>query len=536
MSRWSVIIVAAFSPVFVIAQDQKAESLPPGVLLRLGPGKDGADGHTQPLRSATFLPDGKSILTRCDQKILRWDAVTGKLLEKVEPPIQTSSFLTTNDGKWIVATSPNAVLQVFDAATRKLQHSIQTGASGYTYGIASDSKTLVVLNRDSASLTLYDLTTGEKKHELPLPTAPNREQFAGMLPRRLISTRHARYIGAGTEGHLTVWDIARGRQVRSIPFENDRVLRHAALSADGRFAAIDYYGGEFTVWELASGTLRLRLAPWVNSGRDYRQAAVRQEIDGLRYPLAVTFSSDGRLLARACEDRKVRVWDLLTGKEAAVLDGHTDHVSCVSFSPDGKRLATAGGDAVALIWDVAAIRAKLPTFSVLLDQSQCESKWAALADTNGERVLEAVRVLAGDPKSAVAMLNDRVKLVPGPDEQRIARLIAELDDAKFAVRQRAKRELEQLGDPAVPALQKAAATSASAEVRRTAQRILDGLGTRIPGPDEIRLFRVIEVLEMCGTVEARALLQRLATGAPSSTLTEEAKAALDRLDKPENRE
>ena len=306
--------------------------------------------------------------------------------------------------------------------------------------------------------------------------------------------------------------------MRSIPFADDRVLRHAALSADGRFAAIDFYGGELTVLELASGTLRLRLAPWVNAGRDYRQPAVRQEIDGLRYPLALAFSSDGRLLARACEDRKVRVWDLLTGKEAAVLDGHTDHVSCVAFRRGNRwrrrrrRRRTDLGH--------SAIRGyrRFPH----VGQAQWNQN-GPLADTNGERVLEAIRALAGDPKSAVARLNGRVKLGPGPDENRIAQLIAELDDAKFAVRQKAKRELEQLGDQAVPALQKAAANSASAEVRRTTQRILDGLGTRAFGPDELRLLRVIEVLEMCGTADAKALLKRLTTGAPSSSLTEEAK-------------
>jgi WD40 repeat protein len=537
MSWLSAILVTGLLPTLTIADDQKADSLPSGVLLRLGPGHNSADGHTQPLRSATFLPDGKSVLTRCDQKILRWDAATGKLLEKVEPPIQTSSFLTTNDGKWIVAASPNAILQVYDAASRKLHQSIQTGAGGgYTYGLASDSRTLVVLGRDIGTLSLFDLTTGEKKTDMPLPKASNREQYAGMLPRRLISTRHARLIGAGTEGHLTVWDITRGRQVRSIPFPEDRVLRHAALSGDGRLAAIDFYGGELTLWELSSGVMRLRLAPWVKSGRDYRQPTVRQEIDGLRYPMAVAFSSDGRLLARACEDHKVRLWDVWTGKEAGVLDGHRDHVSCVAFSPDGRRFATAGGDAIALIWDMNPIRSKLPTLTGPLDPSQWESTWTALADENGNKVTEAIRALAGDPKAAVAIFKDRVKPAPKPDDKQLAKLIAELDDAKFAVRQKAKRELEQLGEQAAPALLEAALNSASTEVRKAAQRILDGLGTRTLGAGEMRAIRAVEVLEMCGTSEAKSLLKALATGAPAATLTDEAKGALDRLDKRETPE
>ena len=185
--------VAALLPVRLCRP--KAVSPLPGALMRLGLAKTARRPDATTAR--TFLPDGKSILTRCDQKILRWDAATGKLLEKVEPPVQTSSFLTTNDGKWIVATSPNAILQVFDAAAQ-LHHSIQTMPWLHLWH-RFRLENAGCSEPGQRSLTLYDLTTGEK-HDLPLPTAPNREQYAG-ASRALISTRHARYIGAGTEGH-----------------------------------------------------------------------------------------------------------------------------------------------------------------------------------------------------------------------------------------------------------------------------------------------------------------------------------------------
>ena len=490
------------------------------------------EGHKQPLRSASYSSDGKSIITRCDQMILRWDAATGKMLERVAPPLQTSSFLTTNDGKWIAIAAPNATIQVYDSATRQLRQTIDTGSGGgYTYGLASDSRTLAVLGRQPATLQLFDLESGEKRAGFDLPTAPNREDYVGMLPRRLISTRYANLIGAGSEGHLTVFDAGRRKQVRSIPFPENRVLRHAALSPDGRFAAIDLYGGDLAIWELASGAMRVRLTSWANTGHEYRQPQVRQQVDGLRYPMALSYSPDGRLLAHAAEDHKVHLWDAWSGKEAAIFDGHRDHVSSVGFSPDGKRLVTAGGDAIALVWDVAAVRAKLPTFSAPLERSKWEKTWQALADADGGMVREAIQALAGDPASAVALLKERLKPVPGPDEKKLADLIKQLNDGKFAVRQKAKRELEQLGDQAAPALVKAAAESDSAEVRKQAGRILERLGTRTPGVEEIRGIRAVEALEMCGTAEAQAILKSLAAGAPAAALTEQARAALEHIEK-----
>jgi len=47
----------------------------------------------------------------------------------------------------------------------------------------------------------------------------------------------------------------------------------------------------------------------------------------------------------------------------------------------------------------------------------------------------------------------------------------------------------------------------------------------------LRQLREIQVLEHIGTPEAQEVLKKLAQGAPEARLTQEAKAALDRLSK-----
>jgi WD40 repeat protein len=66
---------------------------------------------------------------------------------------------------------------------------------------------------------------------------------------------------------------------------------------------------------------------------------------------SAAFSPDGKRVVTASDDNTARLWDADTGKEAAVLKGHTNRVWSAAFSPDGKRVVTASADNTARLWD-----------------------------------------------------------------------------------------------------------------------------------------------------------------------------------------
>jgi HEAT repeat protein len=112
----------------------------------------------------------------------------------------------------------------------------------------------------------------------------------------------------------------------------------------------------------------------------------------------------------------------------------------------------------------------------------------------------------------------------------MARLVRDLDDDAFAVREQATVELARLGTGAEPALRKALAGRPSEEVRRRIDALLARLQTPETAEARRRWRRAVELLELVGSDEARAALKLLAGGTTQAPgVTVEAQASLERL-------
>jgi hypothetical protein len=157
--------------------------------------------------------------------------------------------------------------------------------------------------------------------------------------------------------------------------------------------------------------------------------------------------------------------------------------------------------------------------------------WADLAAEDAARAFKATRALIADPQKSVPFLDKQVRAVK-LDEARLKRLVTDLEDERFAVREGAVRELKKLEEMAHPILIKTLATSSSAEARRRLEDVLAGAGRgSIRSPEALRLVRAIEVLEHAGTPEARQVLNALVKDLPDSWAAAQAKPAIERLDR-----
>jgi hypothetical protein len=226
-------------------------------------------------------------------------------------------------------------------------------------------------------------------------------------------------------------------------------------------------------------------------------------------------------------DGSVRLWDLLSAKEIGRFSGHRGWVLSVAFSSDGTRLVSGGLDTTALVWDV---RPFLRRAGAAADRTEAElqSCWDDLAG-DASAGYRAVGRLVASPNQALALLRRQLKPATEPNAGRIARLLEDLGSDRYATREQATRELEKLGEEIAPALARALGGQPSLEMRRRLEGLCDRLARAALTPEALRQVRAIEALERIGSAEACGQLEALANGAAGARPTQEARAALQRL-------
>jgi hypothetical protein len=162
---------------------------------------------------------------------------------------------------------------------------------------------------------------------------------------------------------------------------------------------------------------------------------------------------------------------------------------------------------------------------------EIEALWTDLASADAARGYRALCQLAAVPRQAAALVKQRMRPAPTSDPRRLARLIHDLDDDRFTIREQATAELAALGEAAVPTLQEARKRQPSPEAARRLRQLLEHCEEEIPPPEQLRQLRSVELLEGIGTSEARELLAKLASGTMATRLSREARASLNRLER-----
>jgi WD40 repeat protein len=111
----------------------------------------------------------------------------------------------------------------------------------------------------------------------------------------------------------------------------------AVFSKDGKQIASADQDGKVRIWDAPSATISNTLIGHTGVAK------------------LIHFSPDGRLIITAADDNTVRIWDAASGKEVKP-PVSSDSVQRFVFSPDGKRLVTASHDGAVVLWEVEGMQ------------------------------------------------------------------------------------------------------------------------------------------------------------------------------------
>ncbi len=493
-------------------------------LIRLADGKDlvTCRGHRGGVSSVAVAPDCQAIVTTSYDDTLRfWEPATGRELR--QRAVGANAFPTLQpDGRTYLAIGRDHTHRLHDLATGEELAVLRDHQAHFPFVLSPDRKTFASVNAGKM-VCLFDLATGAVRHKLMKVERDTPRMFFRADGRTLVVWDDNR--------NVTVWDASTGKKQRQLtvpylygPTPHDRNPAYTvALSPDGRLLAVGLEGlgikpGILPVLETITGKEIARFTPEADDGA--KQMA---------------FSPDGKSLAWAgWRQGTVYLGEIATSGERRHFAGHRGVVGALAFSPDGKMLISGSTDTTALVWDLTGRLASDGKNDKPLSADDLKRLWDALAAEDAATGYRAIQALAADPQHTIPYLRPRLHPVAAADEERLKRLIADLDNEQFAVREEATAELEKIGEAALPAMRKAVENRPALEARRRLERLIEKAQQREkwpPSAERRRLGRSLEVLERAGTGEARRVLAMLAGGAPGAWLTLDARAALERLAK-----
>ena len=301
-----------------------------------------------------FSPDGQTLASGSwfDDTVHLWDVSAqkwvGRLTSQGQRRVATLTY--TLDGNTLAVGYGNGDIGLWDMSTQQQTALLDTPSSSVSIlAFSPDGKLLASGGSEDLTISLWDVQTQTLVGAFEAHTHVGTFEGHGHKVRSVAFSPDGKILASGIHGHdiVFLWDVATRSRIALLANNINKKYKgvnSVAFSPDGTILASTGNDGKIWLWD--ARTKR-------------RIGVLKTNADGVT---SIVFRPDGKTLASLNGqfgdsefkggDMAVRLWNVKTRKQTAVLEDHTAGIESVALSPDGTLLASGHHDGLVRLWDI----------------------------------------------------------------------------------------------------------------------------------------------------------------------------------------